>query len=431
MGGNRDQEKIFTNINRLKLVYQVKLYSAAKMDWQPYFHELSLDSCQNNQLFLDHHQLLPDGQYSGIISGLALSKKGRVKEINLVGKNHSFSAELGCSSQVFGKREPELKNSSNCRWKCNFNLCVDQEKQNFDLIIRLNNNHTITYKKLEFSLIRLTDKLVEETCSYSIQFTKKIESIHNSRRLMNSNILQDKKYLFVTGNARSGTTALGKLLNSSPEICLGIERYSNHDNISAVSFQKESFFDPKSENYLIRPHFYEKIKSKYKMAKYIGDKRPRFIRSWQNTWLNLPQAKIIYTFRNIYDVAHSYNKRSRDAALGIDKEWSTKRDFAKAVNEWNEGLQKIKKMRNFYEVYLIKYEDFFINRPKVIHLFEYLEVDFKEENTQVGIEKIYNMACSLHNKPRILPDSEKEYIKKNSDFKSYNYLSSLYEKQYK
>jgi len=34
-----------------------------------------------------------------------------------------------------------------------------------------------------------------------------------------------KSYILVTGVARSGTTALGELLNTHTEICLGIERF--------------------------------------------------------------------------------------------------------------------------------------------------------------------------------------------------------------
>ena len=173
------------------------------------------------------------------------------------------------------------------------------------------------------------------------------------------------------------------------------------------------------------------IKDKFDRAIYVGDKRPRFIRCWQNTWLNLPKAKIIYIFRNIYDVACSYNTRANNAALGIDKCWSSSRDFSQAVGDWNQGLQEVKKLADFYEVYFVKYEDFFIEQSKMEHLFNYLKVNLAEPELIKGMNRINQTALSLQNKPRTLSQEEKQYIDSQADFKSYNDVLAFYEQQFK
>ena len=420
--------EIFQDIDRLALAFRIKLYSTPQKNWQQYFYELSLDSHQDGRLFLDRNLLFSGYEPSITLSGLALAKENAVKQIDVIGNNCCFTGTVGLPSSVLGRKKPNIENSSHSRWRCKINLS-HETIQNYDLIITLNNSVKITYKKIEFKQTKLKDNQDEIEQKINNKLKEKIIFIDESRRLMFEHLSLKKDYLFVAGNARSGTTALGALLNFSSKICLGIERYSLNENVSALSFDKNHFFDKESENYLMRPQLYEKIRNKFERAKYIGDKRPRFIKSWRNTWLNLPQAKIIYIFRNIYDVACSYNVRASNAALGIDTSWSPHRDFSKAVRDWNDGVREINSLIQFYEVYLIKYEDFFVDLAKINRLFYYLEIDLDEQDLQAGITKINKTALSLQNKERNLSSSEIEYINYHADFKAYNNLLALYEKQ--
>lgn len=420
--------EILQDIDRLALAFRIKLYSTPKKNWQQYFYELSLDSHQDGRLFLDRNLLFSGYEPSITLSGLALAKENAVKQIDVIGNNCCFTGTVGLPSSVLGRKKPNIENSSHSRWKCKINLSRETI-QNYDLIITLNNNIKITYKKIEFRQTKLKDNHKELEQAINTKLKDKICSIDESRRLMSEHLSLDKHYLFVAGNARSGTTALGALLNFSSEICLGIERYSLNENVSALSFDKNHFFDKESENYLMRPQLYEKIRNKFERAKYIGDKRPRFIKSWRNTRLNLPQAIIIYIFRNIYDVACSYNVRASNAALGIDTSWSPHRDFSKAVRDWNEGVQEINNLVQFYEVYLIKYEDFFVDMAKINQLFNYLEINLDEHDLQAGITKINKTALSLQNKDRNLSSFEIKYVNCHANFEAYNNLLALYEKQ--
>ena len=419
-----DQKVIVEDINRLGIGYQIIILLSTKEDLQQHFHEFSLFSHQNHQIFLDFKSSIT-------LRGLALSKKSQITRVNLVGENCCFLGKCGLPSPKLGQRLTHITRSSNSQWKLVVNLT--NKNQNFDLIIALDNGQEVTCGKIKLQQIKLNEVNLDKINKNEInsKLLNKINLIYNSRQLMINNLSKEKKYLFVIGNARSGTTALGKLINFSPEICLGIERYSQEDDVSAMSFEQDYFFDTNSRGYLVRPHFYEKIRDKFDAAKYIGDKRPRFIESWKNTFLNLPQAKIVYIFRNIYDVACSYNVRASNAAQGLDRYWRPSRDFSEAVKDWNEGIQEITSLARFFQVYFVKYEDFFVERSKMIQLFNYLGVNTKNRDTQIGVRKIRKTALCLQRKERTLSDREKKYIESNADFEAYNKLLALYEKQFK
>ena len=422
-------QEILRDLDRLSIGYQIGIFSAPAKHWQPYFYELSLDSYRHDELFIPRDKLFANENNSLMLSGLALAKESQVKEIRLCNDAVCLNAKIDCPSPACGKRFPDVKHSSTARWKCAVAL-EDKARQTFDLIVLLENGREITFQKIEFRRVKFSDKHEAIKEQQNIRLARKLDAIQSSRQLMAKTITAEQNYLFAIGNARSGTTAVGKLLNYSSEICLGIERFANNDDVSAFSFLKQKFFDPESENYSVRPHFYEKIQAKFDTAKYIGDKRPRFINFWRNTWLNLPQAKIVYIFRNIYDVAYSYNKRAKNAALGIDDSWSNKRDFSQAVADWNQGLTEVVALADFYEVYWVKYEDFFVDRQKILHLLDYLQIDTAEPNVMQGIDKTIHDALALATKPRILSDSANKYIEANADFTAYDRLLALYNRQF-
>lgn len=428
---SNEQNLILRDLDCLQLGYQIKLYSVTAAEWQPFFHELSLDSHQHNQLFLDRHQLIANHRPSIVLSGLALTKEHAIQEIKLVSNNSCFPGQTGCPSPILGARRSDIATSSHARWQCALNFTTNQPQQSWDLIFVLENNYQFTYKKIEFYTVKLSEQFKAIQRPLNQKLAAKITSIDQSRQLMQSHCLQNKQYLFAIGNARSGTTALGELLNSSTEICLGVERYANDDNVTAASFEPVAFFDSASENYQVRPHYYDKIKDKFPQARYIGDKRPKFTRFWRNTWLNLPQAQIIYIFRNIYDVACSYNARAHDAVLGIDQSWSSNRDFSQAVQDWNQGLQAFPQLAKFFSVYCIKYEDFFLDRSKMKHLLEYLEVDTTEQQVMEKIEKVQQTALNLQHKSRTLSEAEQKYIDDHADFAAYDRILAIYEQQFR
>jgi hypothetical protein len=157
--------------------------------------------------------------------------------------------------------------------------------------------------------------------------------------------IEDKTTLIVTGVARSGTTALGELLNAHPLVGLGIERFKfqflREDNFSADLFTRERFFDfrPEDTNLIpeLRPAWaptYEAIAEKWDSARVIGDKVPDLIPVLQRFLEENPGFRYISILRNLKDVGLSWQTRAdkpRDA-------WPAGKGFVAACESWAEQM---------------------------------------------------------------------------------------------
>lgn len=156
----------------------------------------------------------------------------------------------------------------------------------------------------------------------------------------------EKKYLFVAGLGRSGTTALVRLLSAHRDIVLGVERFKRLNkpprskHLRPSLFEKESFFNFDDNNTNITPdslnrwaQHYEAMRKKYDQAIYVGDKA--WYRAFHTISEQFPQPKFVLIVRDIYEVAHSWNVRARNAA----DRWPAEHDAFAAVTEWNQMLQ--------------------------------------------------------------------------------------------
>lgn len=149
-----------------------------------------------------------------------------------------------------------------------------------------------------------------------------------------------KRLLFVTGVARSGTTALAELLNTHPAICIGIERYKfrflREQRFEQAYFERDRFFafDPADTNLdpARRPAWqpvYDRIAGKWDGAEVVGDKVPDLL-PLLPTLLSQMDCQCICILRNLKDVALSWQTRAdkpRDA-------WPAGKGFALACESW-------------------------------------------------------------------------------------------------
>ena len=153
---------------------------------------------------------------------------------------------------------------------------------------------------------------------------------------------EQKRILFLTGVARSGTTAMAQLLNRHPDICLGIERYKakflRRSEFEGADFTPERFFDFRASDTNILPGnaakwrgIYDRMAEKFPGARVVGDKIPHLYEKFDACSQVFPEAKWIYMLRDINGVASSWNARAGNPK---DK-WSSKRDFRAAVETWN------------------------------------------------------------------------------------------------
>lgn len=180
-------------------------------------------------------------------------------------------------------------------------------------------------------------------------------------------------HLFVAGCPRSGTTALTRLLNLHPDIVIGLERYktlfSRSYEVSPALFHEDRFFDFRKDDTTFAPGserrseeataFYDKARSKFPTAKFIGDKYPQFFRFYDRLFRKLPNARVIFIVRDPLYVAQSWQRRSEDSSG-----WPERNDARRAVQYWNDALAytlaytQIKK--NAFV--LVDYEQFFAAR---------------------------------------------------------------------
>ena len=160
-----------------------------------------------------------------------------------------------------------------------------------------------------------------------------------------------KTHLIVTGVARSGTTALGELLNSHPGICLGIERFKfqflRANNYSGDLFSRDRFFDFREDDTNLRPDkrpawkpIYDRIDEKWDDATIIGDKVPDMLPILTDFIAANPDFRYICILRNLKDVALSWQARAdktRDA-------WPAAKDFAAACASWGAQMETLNEM---------------------------------------------------------------------------------------
>lgn len=177
-----------------------------------------------------------------------------------------------------------------------------------------------------------------------------------------------RRHLFVSGVARSGTTALARCLNRHRRVVLGIERFrhafvdSSGETGCFGLFDKDRFFDfrPADRSAYVRPvpsppssrqvaqleegrfapvpgwpeRLYCDAREKYDDALYVGDKIPSFYRRARFLRERFPGCKMIFLLRNPVAVGMSWQMRADNTRDG----WPHRNGFAEAIAEWNKAL---------------------------------------------------------------------------------------------
>lgn len=241
-----------------------------------------------------------------------------------------------------------------------------------------------------------------------------------------------KKYFFICGCARSGTTALWKLMTAHPEVVVGMERFAglvqHKFDLSDNLFNKDRFFDlyPNDTFYNdlyvgIKGVYYKEVAQRYDKALIYGDKIPSLYNHYKNLNSAFPDVKIIFIYRNIFDVAASFNER---AAKAIN--WPATRDYKVAIDHWNKSLQStLHYIKSGGNVLCLEYEKLLwggVDVELILNFFElksYKSFDAKlnfliNKNKEFSANKIDNLTAD-----------QKRYIILNSDFQSYKNLIKL------
>ncbi len=186
-----------------------------------------------------------------------------------------------------------------------------------------------------------------------------------------------KEYLFIGGCARSGTTVLTTIIGSHQKIILGMERYSwlyqpRSFKICPDHFKKDRFIDVRDGD----THYedfnkfsvHHNIEEKWENAKYIGDKNPIIDEQLINVYSALGKLKLIFIYRDIFEVAESWNKRAEN-----DVTWDKNLDFRESVKRWNASLiNLISYIEQGHDVICLNYNDLLFSNKPINIIFSWL-----------------------------------------------------------
>jgi hypothetical protein len=245
-------------------------------------------------------------------------------------------------------------------------------------------------------------------------------------------------YLFVCGCARSGTSALAQLLGNHERIIMGMERFGHlvtpgSFKLRPKHFKKDRFTKVKRgdtfyDNFEQYHKWEPTIKEKFHKFNYIGDKRPELYKVYNEIDQFFPGAYVIFIYRDVYDVAASWNARAKE---GLN--WPSKQDYRVAVYEWNQSLiSTLDGIENGINITCICYEDVFVRNYNVEPLFQVLGLKI-DEGTRKRRDNQLKVSSSLKRKRnsgeresgKTLPEEQIEYIKRIADFKSLSRLNKI------
>jgi hypothetical protein len=195
------------------------------------------------------------------------------------------------------------------------------------------------------------------------------------------------KYLFAFGCPRSGTTALGHILNRHPSIALGIERFKHiamggrSAEFTSDLFEQARFLDIRPEDTNTarqNEHLAQKFASG-RPIRMIGDKIPRLYHRIAQLRKGFPEAQMVVIFRDPMDVALSWQARAESPR----DSWPAENDGSKALAEWMSCVDIIAEAQPACgaQLKIIDYDRFF-GVPSA----EDLAANIKRLYTAIGLE---------------------------------------------
>jgi hypothetical protein len=239
-------------------------------------------------------------------------------------------------------------------------------------------------------------------------------------------------YLFITGCARSGTSALAQLIGNHGNIIMGMERFGHltskqNFKLTPEHFTQERFFSmhPEDTFYSSFDEFHSwdpNIRAKFPEAKYIGDKRPGMYDAYDELFQTFQQAHVIFIYRDIYDVASSWNKRAEEG-----QNWPAHLDFRKAVHAWNQSMKcTLEAIDKGLNVIPVNYEGIFLEEKPIEPLFGKLDLDV-DTHVQAKHKNILTNSRMLTEKRKgyLISDEQKRYIDENYSERYKTAMSAL------
>ena len=204
-----------------------------------------------------------------------------------------------------------------------------------------------------------------------------------------------KKFLFVCGCPRSGTSYLHSILAQHPAIALGLERFNLRMFARALmptDFDRSRLFrmetgDTWYDDLSQFPWHQGLLESHYDKADYVGDKVPRAYEVFDHLITHFPDVRFICLVRNVFDVAASYEARRR-AITHWNPDWGPR----KAVEHWNASLRAVLAHADVAPILPVIYEDIIATGAPLNNVAGFL--DIVPEPLQAGWRKMHRLDAS-------------------------------------
>ena len=184
-----------------------------------------------------------------------------------------------------------------------------------------------------------------------------------------------RETLFVAGVARSGTSALAKLLSAHPAIVVGMERYfklaceSRYQELDASLFKPARFLSPiedETHNFSWGgdTKYRNYIERKLDTARIIGDKVPNYFCYADHLFAGMPSSRMLLITREPMGVANSWKSRMLDPE---DRVWDAGAD--RGISHWISGHRIMLNMVRKYpkRMGVVVYEDLFSGDDATFH----------------------------------------------------------------
>jgi hypothetical protein len=226
-------------------------------------------------------------------------------------------------------------------------------------------------------------------------------------------------YLFISGCARSGTSATVTLLNHDPRVAVGMERFKYlRGRIRPHHFRPDYFLNPSpDETNIMRPELYRDLRRKWEAERpsFVGDKvfthRRRSV--LPHLWHQFSEPKLLYLLRDPEAVAGSYERRLANPA---DVNWP--HDHRRAVEDWNlnvAALRELAAARPEADFFVVRYERLFSGDAEYLaELFGYLGLPVSPE-VEAGFAELTSGWPKRQKRGDGLADDQRAYVRAHTN----------------
>lgn len=221
-----------------------------------------------------------------------------------------------------------------------------------------------------------------------------------------------RDFLVVSGAPRSGTSSFGRMLNLHDEVAVLVERYMPYFGYHPDMFLGQNVFSPGIQNHR-HAEYMQKLKPKFRKARWVGDKRPNFAYGAAITKQQFAgcELRIFHIQRDMREVCWSYEnkvKRSLD-------EWG----YKKACFEYNYNNRALLKTsidcHSGIKIYVVDYRRLHSDLDYAVSVFEKLDIEIDSTFLR-KLENYLAKSAKVLKIPRELSPDISQYIEKNIDW---------------